>query len=144
MTNVLHTLFLITILLVVLLLTATAVPSLQGQPLGGIALLVHMMASGVLVFALPIYGIVFLWRHIDVRVASAMQRTGFWLVLVTGLATTATVFACMLPIASTETMHELIRWHGYAGFAMVPAVALLVWGVSRSRRIKSIRSATPG
>ena len=144
MTNILHTIFLIAILLVVLLLAATAIPSLRGEPLGGPVLLIHMMASGALVMALPLYAILFVWRHLDPIASAAMQRTGFWLVLLTGLVTTGTVFACMLPIASTDTMHKLIVWHGYAGFAMVPAVALLIWGVSRTRRIKSIRSAIPG
>lgn len=144
MSNILHSLFLVTIFLIVALLTATAFPSLQGETLGGPALLFHMMASGALVFALPLYALFFLGRHISLSAVNSMQRVGFWLLLITGLVTTATVFACMMPIASTQTMHELIAWHGYAGFAMVPALALLIWGVSRTRRMKSIRSVTPG
>ena len=144
MSNILHSVFLVALFLIVALLTATAVPSLKGEPLGGTTLLLHMMASGALVFALPLYAMFYVWRHLNLSAATGIQRLGFWLVLVSGMITTATVFACMMPIASTETMHQLIAWHGYAGFAMVPAFAVLVLGVSRTRRIKSIRSVTPG
>ena len=144
MRNFIHALLLLAILLIVIALAVTAVPSIQGEPLGGNMLLLHMMASGALVFALPIYALFFVWRHLNRASATATQRMGFWLLILTGLITTATVFACMMPIASTDTMHELISWHGYAGFAMVPAVFVLLWGVSRTRRMNATRSATPG
>ena len=149
MNSLFHGLFLAAICLIVVVLTVTALPSIQGETLGGIILMLHMMASGALVFALPVYAMLYVWRHLDRSAATATQRLGFWCVLVTGLIATATMFACMMPIASTETMHHLVQWHGYAGFAMVPAVVLLLWGVSRTRslkaeRMKSTRSATPG
>ena len=132
------------ILAVVTVLTITAFPVLAGYHLGGTMLLLHMMASGALVFALPIAGILWLSRALSNADSSRMQRWGFWLLLATGFATIATVFFCMLPYPSTDTMHQLIALHGWAGFAMVPAVVLLVVGSLRWRRNQLTRSATPG
>ncbi len=132
------------ILVVVAVLTITAIPALAGHHLGGTMLLVHMMASGALVFALPVAGILWLTRALGDAESSSLQRWGFWLMITTGFATIATVFFCMLPYPSTDTMHQLIALHGWAGFAMVPAVVLLVVGSLRWRRIQLTRSATPG
>lgn len=137
-------LFLIALVAIIFVLTATALPVLGGGHLEGPMLLLHMMASGALVIVLPIFGLYFLTRSIDRFKSGGLQRLGFWSLLITGLLTIVTVFVCMLPIPSTETMHELIEVHGYAGFAMVPAVVVLVLGASRWRRIQSTRSATPG
>ena len=97
-----------------------------------------------MVIALPLFVLVYLPRSISRFASGSLQRLGFWSLVVTGLVTTATVFACMLPVPSTDQMRQLIQLHGYAGFAMVPAVALLLVGASRWRRIQSTRSATPG
>jgi membrane protease YdiL (CAAX protease family) len=137
-------LLLIAVLVLVALLTATALPSLSGEHLGGNTLLLHMMASGALVFALPLFALAWLRQSLDHERSTPPLRWGFWLVLVTGMITIATVFACMLPIPSTDQMHELVRWHGYAGFAMVPAALLLAWGAVQARRITSTRSSSPG
>lgn len=137
-------LLLIAIIVIVAVLTATALPVLAGHHLGGTMLLLHMMASGALVFALPIAALFWLPRYLTRYASDALQRWGFWLLIATGFVTIATVFACMLPYPSTPVMHQLINWHGWAGFAMVPAVLLLLVGSLRWRRIQLTRSATPG
>lgn len=137
-------LFLVGIAGIVAVLAATALPALTGGHLGGNMLMLHMMASGAMVFGLPVLAIYFLPRYISGRESNSMQRTGYWLLIFTGLIAIATMFACMLPIPSTDQMHKLITLHGYAGFATVPAVALLLLGAWRWRRIQSMRSATPG
>jgi hypothetical protein len=137
-------LFPVAIAAIVAALTVTALPVLAGGHLGGTMLLLHMMASGAMVIALPLFALYYLPRCISQLTSDSLQRLGYWLLIFTGLVTIATMFACMLPIPSTNQMHQLIQLHGYAGFAMVPAVALLLSGVWRWRRIQSTRSATPG
>ncbi|NNE00139.1 MAG: hypothetical protein HKN47_22700 [Pirellulaceae bacterium] len=132
------------LVVVLAVLTATALPVLFGGHLGGMWLLAHMIASGALVFGLPVVALIWMWPNLSSHTSGAIQRLGFWSLITTGLLTIATVGACMLPFPSTETMHQLIQWHGYAGFAMVPALAVLLWGIARWRRIQSTRSVTPG
>lgn len=136
--------FLVALVAIIFVLTVTAAPVLAGGHLGGPMLLLHMMASGALVFVLPVFAIYYLSRSISSLHSGGLERLGFWTLLVSGLMTIATMFICMMPIPATQTMQQLVELHGYAGFAMVPAVALLVLGASRWRRIQSTRSATPG
>jgi hypothetical protein len=125
---------------VVIALAVTSLPSLGGETLGGQALLAHMMSSGVLVFGLPIFAIVFL-RHFSARSTTARrQLLGYLATVATGLLTIATVFLCMLPIPSTHQMHSLMEMHGWAGFAMIPSVLLLLWGVWVTRSASHPRS----
>ncbi|TWU42003.1 hypothetical protein [Novipirellula artificiosorum] len=128
----------------VVILTLTALPSLGGSHLGGNVLLVHMMSSGVLVFVLPMIAVLWLARGRAIGPARTVETVGFWAMILMGLVTIASVFIIMLPITSTETMHQLVNVHRYAGFATVPAVVLFVAGVLRYRRMHSIRSTTPG
>ncbi|MFK8112335.1 MAG: hypothetical protein AB8B91_09035 [Rubripirellula sp.] len=137
-------LFLIALTVIIGLLTVTALPVLAGGHLEGTMLLLHMFASGALVFALPAFALVYLWRNLSRVSSGVMQRWGFWLLILSGLVTIGTVFMAMLPVPSTPQMHDLLDVHGYAGFAMVPAVVLLLLGATRWRRIQSERSATPG
>lgn len=137
------------ILIVVLIgivaaLLISLVPWSTGRPLSGTMLLVHMFASGALVGILPLFAISYLWKSLSHLTAGTFQRIGYWTLVLTGLITIATVFVCMLPVASTEQMHELMVVHSYAGFAMVPALLLLAVGALRWRRIQSTRSTTPG
>lgn len=136
--------FLVAITAAIAVLAATASPVLWGVHLGGMRLLLHMMASGVLVNALPLFGLWYLGRCINRMKSGGLQRLGFWSLIFTGVITIATMFACMLPIASTDQMHQLVDVHRYAGFAMVPAIVVLLLGVFRWQRIQSTRSATPG
>ena len=122
------------LVIVVAVLVVTSIPFLSGQSLEGRMLRVHMMASGVLVVGLPIFALAWTLRVINRAASGSIQRIGFWLVLVTGLMTTATMFVCMLPIASTTEMKSLMHWHGYFGFAMIPATVVLLLGSWKWRR----------
>ena len=115
-------------------LGATALPSLRATHLGGGALLQHMVASGGLVVVLPVYGVLALGRQLDRLRSGRLERAGFWALIGTGFVTIGTVFLCMLPIASTEMMDHLVRWHGYVGFVMVAALLLLLLGLLARRR----------
>ena len=137
--------FLLVITILVAVLAGTALPGqLGGEHLGGLRLLAHMMASGALVFALPLFALYYLGRGISRFKSGGLQRLGFWTLILAGAVTITTMFLCMLPLPSTEQMHQLMLVHGYAGFTMVPALALLLLGAARWRRIQSTRSATPG
>ena len=100
-------LFLAAITLFVTILAATSAPVLFGGHLGGLRLLLHMMASGALVFALPLFALYWLGRSISRSNSGGLQRLGFWTLLLAGVLTIASMFACMLPIPSTEQMHQL-------------------------------------
>ena len=133
-------LLLVALLAAILALVVTSLPSLSGETLDGTMLLAHMMASGTLIFGLPILAIVFL-RHFSARrPTSAVQSLGYWLTIVAGIITIATVFLCMLPVPSTEQMHELMSIHAWAGYAMIPAAAILIVGTRITRSASRPRS----
>ena len=128
------------LILVVVALTVTSLPSLGGQALLGQALLAHMMASGFLVIGLPIFAIAFL-RHFSARQpTSGLQNWGVLATIATGWLAIVTVFLCMLPIPSTHQMHVLMSAHGWAGFAMIPAIIVLLLGVRSTRSASHPRS----
>ena len=137
-------LLLLGLLVIVVASVATAYPVFLGDHLSGKLLFAHMMASGGLVFALPVLGLWWIFRCNNPAASTRTQRLGYWLMLLTGLLTIVSMFLCMLPIPSTEQMEQLITLHGYAGLAMVPALVVLVIGFLRWRRIQLTRSATPG
>jgi hypothetical protein len=132
----------IAVLVLVAAGTATAIPVFTEGHVGGTMLLAHMVGSSGLVFVLPVFAVFWLLRCIDHRASDRMERIGFWLLIVSGLLTIATVFACMLPYPSTDQMEKLVALHGYAGFAMVPALVILLAGMARSRRAQANRSTT--
>jgi membrane protease YdiL (CAAX protease family) len=137
--------FLLAITVFVAVLAATSLPVVLGEGhLDGLKLLLHMMASGGLVVVLPLYALHNLTRATNRKRSGGLQRLGFWLLMLAGLVSIGTMFLCMLPLASTEQMHQLVELHRYAGFAAVAAVVLLLIGTSRWRRIQATRSATPG
>ncbi|MEO9595809.1 hypothetical protein [Rhodopirellula bahusiensis] len=108
-------------------LVATALPALWGGHLGGATLRFHMMASGAVVALLPVYAVTRLLMRRQPVAESAFELGAFRTLLIFGIATIATMFVCMLPVASTETMHELVELHGWAGFAMAAAIAWVVY-----------------
>ena len=127
------------LILVVAALAVTSLPSLGGETLLGRSLLAHMMASGFLVIGLPIFAIAFL-RHFSARQpTSGLQNWGVLATIATGLLAIVTVFLCMLPIPSTHQMHVLMSAHGWAGFAMIPAIIVLLLG----RAVYTISIASP-
>ncbi|OYP33795.1 hypothetical protein [Rhodopirellula sp. MGV] len=121
------------LILVVAVLTVTSVPALGGQTLGGSMLLTHMMASGMLVFGLPLFAFVMV-RYLSPRHSTSwLYVLGYLLIVVAGLGTIASVFYCMLPIPSTDQMHELMQVHKWAGLAMTPAIVLFLIGMRLTR-----------
>ncbi len=135
---------LVSIAAIVAVLAFTSLPFFGGHHLQGPGLKLHMLASGALVCVLPLFAVWLLSRNMSRMTSSGVQRLGYWSVVISGLITILTMFLCMLPYPSTERMHQLIQWHGYAGFAMVPAVLLVLVGMSRPRSIQATRSETPG
>ena len=142
--RVIDHLFFFALITTIGLATITAIDGLMFSAESGVRLLFHMYASGALVFVLPLFALYWLFRCLNPAASGGMQRLGFWLLVISGTLTIATVFVCMLPVPSTEQMEQLIKLHGYAGFAMVPALLLVVIGEYLYRRIHATRSATPG
>lgn len=117
----------------VIVLTLTAATSWGGHAMGGFPLLIHMGVSGAMVFALPIFAIVGLMGLSRRDASSKTYKLGFWGLVTFGMLTIVTVFLCMLPIPSTDQMHQLVSWHGWAGYAMAVAAAILMFGWFRSK-----------
>lgn len=128
------------LLVVVAGLAVTASGTLVGEPLGGETLLAHMMFSGVLVVGLPVFAVVFLRHLTKTTGSSSLQACGYLATVAAGMATIATVFCCMLPIPSTDQMHALMAFHGWFGFAMIPAVGVLLIGTRLTRSTSRHRS----
>ena len=128
----------------VALLFVTSLPALREQQMTGSTLMLHMMAGGSLVFALPVFALMFLGPAISLNRSARSQRLGFWLFILTGLVTISSVLLCMLPLLATEQMHFAMLVHGYAGLATVPALLIFVIGGLHRRRMTLTRSATPG
>ncbi|MGB7323367.1 MAG: hypothetical protein WBD31_00745 [Rubripirellula sp.] len=114
---------LIAIVVATIVLVVTALPTLVGGHLADTRLLTHMMASGVVVTLLPVYAIARLMPSSRGLLDSPVQRAALRCLLLSGLLTIATMFLCMLPIASTDTMKTLISLHGWAGYALAIATA---------------------
>ncbi|TWU55099.1 hypothetical protein [Rubripirellula reticaptiva] len=114
---------LIAIVVATIVLVVTALPTLAGGHLADARLMVHMMASGVVVTLLPVYAIARLMPSSRGLLDSPVQRAALQCLLLFGLLTIATMFVCMLPIASTHTMETLVSLHGWAGYALAIATA---------------------
>ncbi len=104
-------------------LTVTALPTLSGGHLNGNRLMIHMMASGVMVAALPIYGLTRLLPSSLAKFQSRLAQVALRCLLLCGMLTIATMFACMLPVFSTSSMESLISTHGWLGY--LTAIAAL-------------------
>ncbi|MDA8743819.1 hypothetical protein N9N28_04210 [Rubripirellula amarantea] len=125
------------LLVIIALLTITAIPVIGGGHLEGRWLLAHMMASGAMVFVLPAFGITGLVRAVRSERFPKIRRAAFWIILVAGFFTIATVFLCMLPLPSTDQMHQLIFWHAFAGFVTTASAILFTLGLVMSRRTET-------
>ena len=140
----LRRLLLASICLMVVVLVLTSLPTWQGEHMLNQRLMLHMMTGGGLVFAVPVFGMLFFGRVIASHDSTALQRFGFWLLMSAALVVIASVLACMLPMLATEQMNQTMTIHGYAGLATVPALLALWIGGAQRRRMKAMRSATPG
>ena len=138
MTTWLDRLLTIALVIVVGSAAATALPAVtDGDVLRGRLLRAHMVAGGALVIGLPIVALWFLRRAVGGGAFHALGCFGYWTVMASGWVTIASVYVCMVPVASTDQMHELVELHGAAGWAMSVAVLALLAGAfqeSRPRR----------
>jgi magnesium-transporting ATPase (P-type) len=132
------------IALAIAALTISSLPTLADHHMEGQRLMAHMFAGSVLVFAMPAFAILFLSRAIIPGRSAGLQRIGYWSLIVTSLIAIASVLLCMIPLLSTEQMVRWMTLHGYAGLATAPALLLLLVGSARWRRMKAMRSETPG
>ncbi len=144
MMNWLIRILLVVIAIVVAVLTITALPTLDDKHMAGTRLMIHMMAGGSLVAAMPVFAILFLSRAISPQRSAILQRWGFWLMILAATLAIGSVLMCMLPLLSTEQMHRWMVIHGYAGFATGAALLVLGLGCLQWRRISATRSSTPG
>lgn len=135
---------LVVICLLVAVLIITSLPTWQHEPMLGQRLMLHMMMGGTLVFAVPLFGLLSISRVIAPERSTRMQRFGFWTLMLAALIAIASVLLCMLPLLATDQMHQTMTIHGYAGLATVPALLALGVGMAQWRRMKAMRSATPG
>ncbi|TWT92618.1 hypothetical protein [Neorhodopirellula pilleata] len=116
------------LLIAVIVSVLTSLPTWFDGHLGGYRLLGHMMASGVIVVALPLYAIL---RWTDRLTAPAQRLVKlrraepivFWGMVLFGFLTIGTMFVCMMPLASTLTMRALVDLHGWLGAVLALAVA---------------------
>lgn len=132
------------ILVVVAVLTVTSLPTLADEHMAGQRLMIHMMAGGSLVVAMPLFALLFLRRVLSPYRSDRIQRVGFWVLLVAATVSILCVLLSMMPLLSTEAMQTSMSVHGYAGFVAAAALVLLVVGSLRWRNMQSMRSTTPG
>jgi hypothetical protein len=130
-------LLLLAVVVILLVSVAGLIPWLTGSHLEGWTLMLHMGTGGALVSLLPLFALSCQWRMVGDAGSNLAERIGFWGLILTGLLTIVTVFLCMLPLMSTEQMRQSMVIHTYAGFAMVPALAVLLIGWLRTGRSKS-------
>lgn len=110
------------LLVAVVISVITSLPTWFGGHFGGYRLLIHMMGSGVIVVTLPLYAILRWTDWLTDIPSGRAEPIAFWTMIVFGFLTIASMFACMMPIASTGTMRELIDLHGWLGTVMAIAV----------------------
>ena len=144
MVNWLVRILLVVITIVVAVLTITALPTLDDHHMAGTRLMIHMMAGGSLVVAMPVFALLFLSRAISPQRSAILQRWGFWIMVLAATVSIGSVLMCMLPVLSTEQMHQWMVIHGYAGFTTGAALLLLGLGCLQWRRISATRSSTAG
>jgi hypothetical protein len=133
MWKIIRRLCLVLLVIEIAVLVGTSLPTWWGGHLGGYRLLAHMVASGVVVVLLPVYGIL---RWTDWLTKPAVSRASgitFWLLIVCGFLTIASMFACMLPSTSTTWMRTLIDFHGWIGSTMAVVTVVHLWQLRLAR-----------
>lgn len=125
------------LLIAVAVSVITSLPTWWDGHLGGYALLAHMTASGVIVIALPLYAVLRWTDWFTTIPQRAGEPIAFWIIVVFGFLTIASMFACMTPITSTSTMRELIDLHGWLGSVMAIAVVANLFLYRKRRKATS-------
>lgn len=93
----------------------------------GYPLMIHTAAGGAVTVALVLFGC--LWAG-PRRATGASIRATFWLVILLGFGTAASMLASMFPLYGTETLERLLdvhRWCGLALFVVTPFHVYLAW-----------------
>lgn len=132
MIQLIERLTLLALMIGIAVLVGTSLPTWWGEHLLGNRLLIHMMGSGVVVVTLPLYGFLRWSRWLAGKERKHGEPTAFWLMMVTGFFTIATMFASMLPLPSTDMLRTLSELHGWVGYALaLAAIWTLVALLSR-------------
>ena len=116
----------------------TSLPTWMGGHLGDNRLLAHMMASGVIVVLLPVYGWLRLVDWLAEPRPTAGESLAFWSMMLFGFLTIATMFVCMTPMASTASMRELIDLHGWVGGVLALSLVVHAWHAIRGRKPSTV------
>lgn len=140
-TNLFQRLVYVVLLAAVAVLGGTAFGAvLRFGALSGWWLLIHMVAAGMFVAALPLFSLS--WCHAN-RFCTSRRDTEsqpiirfpwiaklmFWLILVGGLLVALTMLVSMLPLFDTEGLHEMLVLHRYSGLLVVVAAAIHLYGL---------------
>ena len=93
----------------------------------GYPLMIHTAAGGAVTVVLVLFG--FLWAGRR-RASGGSIRGTFWLVILLGFVSAATMLASMFPLYGTATLELLLdvhRWSGLALFVVAPFHVYLAW-----------------
>lgn len=114
----------------------------QGETIGGLALMVHMMASGLFLFALAVGALAFGRAHFFGPEGAALGTAAkalFWALLAAGFVSAATMLLSMLPLLGSEGLETMILIHRLSG--AVFALALAGYFVSLPAALRRNRSS---
>ncbi len=132
------------ITVVVATLTITSLPTLADQHMEGQRLMIHMMAGGTLVFAVPVFALLFL-RACDLTPPFRRATAIWFLAADCGVADCdhqrAAVHAAAAVDRTDASMDDAARLRWIRNRSRIAVAG--DWGV-RWRRMQATRSATPG
>ncbi|MEM9369231.1 MAG: hypothetical protein AAGD07_24885 [Planctomycetota bacterium] len=99
----------------------------MGHGMHGNRLLLHMMASGLLVVGLPAYAILLVLRSGCCGTATLDRGASLrWAAVLLGTLMIATMFLCMLPLLATPEQAFMIQMHGWLGWSFAVTFFLSV------------------
>lgn len=112
--------------------------------LDGWGLFVHMCASGLFTFVLPLVALTWCRANRCARSVcsdeaggetrfSGLAKFTFWIILAAGLVTAGTMLLSMLPLCDTQGLEVLLNVHRYAGLAVVGAMVLHLYATVLQR-----------
>jgi hypothetical protein len=113
---------------------------LQYGHLSGYALLAHIGAAGAFVFLLVAIAWLYLPRGYGAPLSAKrgedrwwLARWSAWILIVSSIASAATMFASMLPLLDTEGLLEFAAWHRYVGVLVVMAAIVHLYAMLCTR-----------
>lgn len=111
----------------------------------GWMLLAHMLGAGLLVAALPLFGLTWAlrgrlpWRRGEGARPEVPTGRGWltelllWVILITGAATAGSMLAGMFPQFDTERLRQLVDVHRYSGLVLAVAATIQLYSVLLGR-----------